>query len=254
MLTSVTRIGAFTRWGFARVRILEWAGALPALLFGCYAAPLWASDATYANLKGSILLENSRVSVESFTIAPGQWTGRHTPRGNQLLVFVHGGVLTSKGSGRAVLWRDGRVRWHGDGAAPDEGEINSGNAPIELLWVTLKPVAAAAGAVTSPVDRHLDYPNIPGEDLLENDYVIVQRFTVGPGAWEGIHAHGPNMLYIHVHGGQWAARSHHEPEHAYPSASADGEVGWMTPVDIGEGHESGNIGKTPIDLIWVTLK
>jgi len=224
-----------------------------AVVFGSSGAPGWAAGGTYANLQGRVELENDRVSVESFTLAPGQWTGRHTPRGNQLLVFVHGGVLASKTSGRAVLWRDGRVVWQGAGASSDEGEVNTGNAPIDLLWVTLKPVTAAAGAASAH-DLHLNYPNIPGEDLLENDYVIVQRFTVGPGAWEGVHAHGPNMLYIHVRGGQWAVRSRREPEHPYPSASPDGEVGWMTPIDISEGHESGNVGKTPIDLIWVTFK
>ena len=240
-----------TTGGAAVARLVGWAAAL---LLSCSGSHAWAAAATYAKLKGKVVLENARVSVESFTLAPGQWTGRHTPHGNQLLVFVHGGVLTSKATGRAVLWRDGRVRWQAAGAAPDEGEINAGNAPVELLWVTVKPPAAAARAVSSPSDPHLNYPNIPGEDLLENDYVIVQRFIVGPGAWEGIHAHGPNMLYIHVRGGQWAARSRHEPEHPYPTASPDGEVGWMTPVDISEGHESGNVGKMPIDLIWVTLR
>lgn len=42
----------------------------------------------------------------------------------------------------------------------------------------------------------------------------MQRFTVNPGQWEGVHAHHPDMLYIHVKGGQWAARSKKEPEHA----------------------------------------
>jgi hypothetical protein len=28
----------------------------------------------------------------------------------------------------------------------------------------------------------------------------------------------------------------------------------MPAIDISAGHESGNIGKQPIDLIWVTLK
>jgi len=28
----------------------------------------------------------------------------------------------------------------------------------------------------------------------------------------------------------------------------------MPTIDLVEGHESGNIGKDPIDLIWVTLK
>lgn len=232
------------------MRLSAWTAAVA---LGASGALAGAAEETYANLQGRLELENARVRVESFTLAPGQWTGRHTPRGNQLLVFVHGGVLTSKTSGRAVLWRDGRVVWQGAGAVPDEGETNTGNAPIDLVWVTLKPVTVAVGAASAH-EVHLNYPNIPGEDLLENDYVIVQRFTVGPGAWEGVHAHGPNMLYIHVRGGQWAARSRREPEHPYPSASPDGEVGWMTPIDISEGHESGNVGKTPIDLIWVTFK
>lgn len=231
-------------------RLSAW---MAAMALGSAAVLAWGAEGTYANLQGKVELDNARVRVESFTLAPGQWTGRHTPQGNQLLVFVHGGVLTSKTSGRAVLWRDGRVVWQAAGTRPDEGEINTGTAPIDLVWVTLKPVTPATGAASAH-DAHLNYPNIPGEDLLENDYVIVQRFTVGPGAWEGVHAHGPNMLYIHVRGGQWAARSRREPEHPYPTASPDGEVGWMTPIDISEGHESGNVGKTPIDLIWVTFK
>ncbi len=78
--------------------------------------------------------------------------------------------------------------------------------------------------------------------------MIVQRFTVNPGQWEGVHAHHPDMLYIHIKGGQWAARSKREGEHAYPAPSPDGEVGWMPTIDLAEGHESGNIGKDPIDL------
>jgi len=213
----------------------------------------------YERLQGEVLLDNPRVLVQKFVIQPGQSTGRRTHPGDQLLVFVKGGVLTSE-SGRSTLWRDGRVVWRD--AAPgvvDDAELgstNTGTAPIELIWVTLKPVAAPKPPAqgSPPKYRHLNYPNIPGEDLLENDLVIVQRFTVNPGQWEGVHAHHPDMLYIHIKGGQWAARSKHEPEHPYPEPSPDGEVGWMPTIDISVGHESGNIGKEPIDLIWVTLK
>jgi hypothetical protein len=31
-------------------------------------------------------------------------------------------------------------------------------------------------------------------------------------------------------------------------------AGWEPTIDLSEGHESGNVGKNPIDLIRVTLK
>jgi hypothetical protein len=209
--------------------------------------------AVYANLMGDVVLDNARVVVQKFSLAPGQSTGERSRPGEQLLVFRKGGVLTSR-AGRATLWRDGRVVWSNSADGAGEG-TNSGAMPIEMLWVTLKPVAASASAAgAKPKYRYLNYPNIPGEDLLENDWVIVQRFTVNPGQWEGVHAHHPDMLFIHITGGQWAVKSKHEAQHPYPAPSPDGEVGWEPTIDISEGHESGNVGKNPIDLIWVTLK
>jgi len=224
------------------------AASMP-LLAGAAAAEL---GPVYADLKGEVLLDNERVWVQRFIVNPGQFTGRRSRPGDQLEVFIKGGVLKSQ-SGRSTLWRDGRVVW--PDSTVDEGSTNTGTAPIEMIWVTLKPVAPTLRASGSaPKYRYLNYPNIPGEDLLENDLVIVQRFIVDPGRWEGVHAHHPDMLFIHVKGGQWAVRSKHEAEHAYPAPSPDGEVGWEPTIDISEGHESGNVGKTPIDLIWVTLK
>jgi len=219
-------------------------------------AAVRADDAaTFANLKGEVVLENARVRVEKFVIAPGRSTGRYAHSEDQLFVFVKGGVLTDA-TGRAVLWRDGRVEWQSAHAAADSGSTNTGATPIEIICVNLKPLAPHAPDTFEggPKYRHLSYPNIPGEDLLENELVIVQRFTVNPGQWEGPHAHHPDMLYIHIKGGQWAARSKTEAEHPYPEASPDGEVGWMPTIPSSVGHESGNIGKEPIDLIWVTLK
>jgi hypothetical protein len=239
-----------------------WALALP--LIGLIGLPdrSIASASTqygpiYANLEGEVLLDNTRVFVQKFIVQPGQFTGHRTRLSDQLLVFVKGGVLTSRTTGRPTLWRDGRIVWHNAADGADEGSTNTGTTPIEMIWVTLKPVASsptAAAPGSTPKYRYLNYPNIPGEDLLDNDLVIVQRFTVNPGQWEGVHAHHPDMLYIHIKGGQWAARSKREPEHPYPTPSPDGEVGWMPTIEISEGHESRNIGKDPIDLIWVTLK
>ncbi len=211
---------------------------------------------TYSNLQGEIVLENQRVMVQKFVIEPGQSTGLHTHPSDQLLVFVKGGVLAAA-TGRSTLWRDGRVLWQNATDRDDEGSTNVGPTPVEIVCVSFKPVAAPSTGTAlahKPKYQYLNYPNIPGEDLLENDLVIVQRFTVNPGQWEGVHAHHPDMLYIHIKGGHWAARSKKEPEHPYPAPSPDGGVGWMPTIDINEGHESGNIGTAPIDLIWVTLK
>ncbi len=251
------------RYSMKLLSVPGWAFALPFLvLIGLPGRGIGAPSAQYgpmyANLRGEVLLDNPRVFVQKFIVQPGQFTGRRTHSGDQLLVFIKGGVLTSQ-AGRSTFWRGGRVAWHDAAEGADTGSTNTGATPIEMIWVTLKPVATPAIAATpnptsTPKYRYLNYPNIPGEDLLENDLAIVQRFTVNPGQWEGVHAHHPDMLYIHIKGGQWAARSKHEPEHAYPAPSPDGEVGWMPTIDISEGHESGNIGKDPIDLIWVTLK
>ncbi len=238
----------------------------PSTQYGLFAALLltvagsqWGVAAA-ATPPGETMLDNPRVLVQKFTVQPGQSIDRGGGSAEQLLVFVKGGVLTTR-AGRATVWRDGRVMWRDAGTSSDlSGSTNTGAAPIELILVTLKPAVASgatagAAAPSSALKyRYLNYPNIPGEDLLENESVIVQRFTVNPGQWEGVHAHHPDMLYIHIKGGQWAARSKHEPEHAYPQPSPDGEVGWMPTIDISEGHESRNIGKDPIDLIWVTLK
>jgi len=209
---------------------------------------------TYADLQGEVVLDNERVVVQKFVIQPRQSTGPRTSTVDQLLVFIKGGVLKSA-AGRRALWKDGRVVWRGAADRSDTGAVNSGTVPIEFICVSLKPVVSAAKTPAGePKYRYLNYPNIPGEDLLENDQVIVQRFVVNPGQWEGVHAHHPDMLYIHIKGGQWAARSKSEPEHPSPAPSPDGEVGWMPTIDISEEHESRNIGKEPIDLVWVTLK
>jgi len=96
------------------------------------------------------------------------------------------------------------------------------------------------------------YPNIPGETLLENDKLVVQRFKIEPGQWEGIHRHPPDQLYIQVKGGEWTVKYGDEAE---TSQSPTGEIGWSDKAtELSAQHESGNTGDEPMDLIWVTLK
>jgi quercetin dioxygenase-like cupin family protein len=226
-------------------------GLFPVLGAAAESMPPASTYPTFAGLDGQVVLDNQRVDVQKFFVLPGQATGRHSHPGDQLLVFVKGGVLTSKATGRSTLWRDGRAVWQSAADPADDGSTNTGATPIEMICVTLKPYS---GPPEKRRPHYLNYPNIPGEDLLENDRVIVQRFTVFPGQWEGVHEHVPNMLWIHIKGGQWAARLKGERQHLYPQPSPDGSVGWMEPYTLEQEHESGNLGNEPIELIWVTLK
>jgi mannose-6-phosphate isomerase-like protein (cupin superfamily) len=218
------------------------------------APPATAGIPSYSNLTGRVVLNDKRVLVQAFSIQPGQSTGRHTHHDAELLVFVKGGLLKSEADGRATLWRDGRVVWLDPATSADEGSSNAGDAPIELMEVILKPWSPAAGAASKKVDYgFLAYPNIPGEDVLENDRVIVQRFAMNPGEWEGVHGHHPNTLYIFIKGGRWMSRTTNPPSETVGN-SPDGDVAWMSAIDISAGHQSGNIGSTPSDVVWIALK
>ncbi|MEE2992546.1 MAG: hypothetical protein VX603_05150 [Gemmatimonadota bacterium] len=213
---------------------------------------------TYPNLDnpgGEVLLENEHVVLQRFVVDPGEWEGIHAHPGNQLYVHIKGGEWSGRAGGESTydgsIDEDGAVGWM-EAIPLSEGHEsgNTGDAPIDLIWVTLKGDAPIA-----PVVDHAPqfYPNIPLELLLENDRVIVQRVQVEPGEWEGVHSHAGNQIYIHLKGGMWSERR--GGEQLPPSDfSETGSVGWYDAVDISEGHESGNTGDTTIDLVWITLK
>lgn len=213
-----------------------------------------AHEPIYFNVAGTVALENARVLVERYIIQPGQSTGYHVHAAHQLQVFVKGGVLTSM-SGRSTVWPDGRVVWLQD-AGTDGGSTNTGSGPIELLWVALKPAVAAGwsrAARGKAKFGYLNYPNIPGEDVLENDQVIVQRFKMNPGDWEGIHAHNPNTFYIFIKGGQYVSKSKDHPA-GVPGSAVDGAIAWMDTIDLSQEHQSGNTGTNATEVVWVALK
>ncbi|MGH9319305.1 MAG: cupin domain-containing protein [Vicinamibacteria bacterium] len=120
---------------------------------------------------------------------------------------------------------------------------------IALVFGSLVLLAASPIA---PQQSHLQhYPNIPGEVVFENDKVVVQKYVVQPGQWEGVHSHPGNQLYVHLKGGEWTMRYGDEKE---TSVAEDGSVGWMDAVALSQEHESGNTGDTPIEFLWITLK
>jgi quercetin dioxygenase-like cupin family protein len=211
---------------------------------------------SYSNpaLRGETLLDNDRLVVQKFVIPPGTWEGQHTHAGNQLWVQMTDGEWTSHADRTKVSRvKAGSVGWLPPAARPehDEGSINTGSTPIELLWVTLKPHTATPSEIESMKNYRLVYPEIPGELLLDNDQVVVQRFVVQPGAWEGVHAHPGNQLYVHVKGGTWAVRTGGRET---VSESKTGSVGWYRAIPLSQQHQSGNAGAAPIDLVWITLK
>ena len=127
--------------------------------------------------------------------------------------------------------------------------------PTRILTATLMMLLSAAAAGDNS-EFLLTYPNLDnpgGEVLLDNEHVVVQRFIVPPNTWEGIHSHPGDQVYVHVVGGEWSGRAGGEPTYS-GTLSETGSVGWMEAIPLGEGHESGNTGNSPIDLIWVTLK
>jgi len=171
------------------------------------------------------------------------------------LVRIKGGEWSGRLGGKSeysgIVSEDGEVGWMDAiplSAGHDSG--NTGDAPIDLIYVTLKGDAPIAPEVEHAPQI---YPNIPLELLLENDRMIVQRVQVEPGQWEGIHSHPGNQVYIHIKGGIWSGRRGGVQSPPSPF-SETGSVGWMDAVDLSEEHESGNTGDTTIDLVWITLK
>lgn len=213
---------------------------------------------SYPNLEnsgGEVLLENEHVVVQRFIVGPGEWEGLHDHPGNQVYVHVKGGKWSGRAGGKPTYTgshsEDGAVGWMDEIPLSEEHESgNTGEDPIDLIWVTLKDDAPIA-----PDAQHapLAYPNVPLELLLENDRVIVQRVQIEPGQWEGAHAHPGNQLYVHIKGGIWSARENGVQTPPFPYSDT-GSVGWMDAIDQSVGHESGNTGDTTIDLVWITLK
>ncbi len=125
---------------------------------------------------------------------------------------------------------------------------------IQILLIILFSLTASADHHLDDEDNacHMDYPNIDSELLLENDRVVVQRFTIQPGQWEGIHRHPPNQLYIQLTDGDWSYKSNGKTE---LFSMAAGEVSWNeTSTELDAQHESGNVGAHPVSYLWVGVK
>lgn len=213
---------------------------------------------TYPNLEnsdGEVVLTNDHVVLQRLLVGPGEWEGIHSHPGNQIYVHIKGGEWSGRLGGKSeysgIVSPDGEVGWMDAiplSAGHESG--NTGDTPIDLIYVTLKDEAPIAPEVEHAPQI---YTNIPLELVLENDRMIVQRMQVEPGQWTGIHSHSGNQVYVHIKGGIWSERRGGVQSAPSPLLKA-GSVGWIDAIDLSQGHEMGNTGDTTIDLVLVTLK
>ena len=230
---------------------------LVALLVGVPAIDLAAQElgVFYPNIPGELLLENDYVVVQRFIIEPGQWEGVHSHPGNQIAIRVKGGLWAGRLGGREVYrmtepTEDGSVAWM-DAIDISEGHDsgNVGDEPIDLVWVTLKPC--------EPISNHsvgLFYPDVPVKKLFENERVLINSFVIEPGEWEGVHSHAGRQVYVHIRGGKWAGRLGGREVYRQTEPSEAGSTGWLDAIALSEGHNSGNVGDTTMELVYVTIK
>lgn len=101
-----------------------------------------------------------------------------------------------------------------------------------------------------------DYPNVEGETLLEDDRVVVQRFVLEPGQWEGIHEHPEHQLVIVLNSTNELVYRFRGSEKLFERPDDDSvRAFWRPgPVHMSDEHESGNTGTRPLEWIAITFK
>lgn len=96
----------------------------------------------YPNIQGEVLLENDKVVVQRFIFPPGQWEGVHSHPPDQLYIHLKGGLWTVRYGDKIYppqIAETGSVGWYGPvPLSANHESVNSGNEPIDLIWVTLK--------------------------------------------------------------------------------------------------------------------
>ena len=124
---------------------------------------------------------------------------------------------------------------------------------LQILLIALFSLTASADHHDESANAcYMQYPNIEGETILENDQVVVQRFTIQPGQWEGIHRHPPHQIYIQLTSGDWSYKANGSIDNF---SLAAGDVSWNeSSTELDAQHESGNVGDEPISYIWVGVK
>ena len=97
----------------------------------------------YPDISLELLLENDLAIVQRLMIKPGQWTGIHSHPGNQIYIYIKGGIWSARRNGEqsppAAFSEAGSVGWV-DAIDLKEGHNhgNTGDTTMHLVLVTLK--------------------------------------------------------------------------------------------------------------------
>ena len=113
--------------------------------------------------------------------------------------------------------------------------------------------------VASIASAQQEYPNIDGETLLEDDRVVVQRFVLEPGEWEGIHEHPEHQLVIVLNATEKVVYQYRGSERVFERTEEELDdtpsAFWRPgPVAMSDEHQSGNMGTRPLEWIAITFK
>lgn len=131
------------------------------------------------------------------------------------------------------------------------------NTVLMVLFASFASYAQDTNAISEEdMPFLLNYSNLEnpfGRVILSNEKVVLQRLVVPGRQWEGVHSHPGHQLFVHIKGGFWSGRMGERLMY-YNEFDDAGTIGWMDKIPFSDGHDSGNTGDAPIDLIYITSK
>ena len=212
----------------------------------------------YPNLDdpdGEVIFNNEYVVLQRLVVGPGEWEGVHSHPGNQIYVHIKGGYWSGRMHGELEYEKefspDGSVGWMG--AIPIEDLHDSGNSgdnPIELIYVTLKQDTSEEERGDTELQT---YPYVNLELLFDNHRFFVQKVILNPGEWEGPHLQTGRRILIVIKGGLISSKRNGEYLFREKEISP-GDVEWLGSKFPDVIFERGNEGKETIEYVLVTIK
>lgn len=212
----------------------------------------------YPNLDdpdGEVIFNNEYAVLQRLVVGPGEWEGVHSHPGNQIYVHIKGGYWSGRMHGELEYEKefspDGSVGWMG--AIPIEDLHDSGNSgdnPIELIYVTLKQDTSEEERGDTELQT---YPYVNLELLFDNHRFIVQKVILNPGEWEGPHLQTGRRISIVIKGGLISSKRNGEYLFREKEISP-GDVEWIESKSPDVIFERGNEGKETIEYVLVTIK